>query len=439
MLGCSRKLSGLIRNEPFDPRMWIIPVAALSFMNCLGIEVYFLNIPYKRSFLANPAELLNISYLEFILKTHLVMLVDLLCYRRFPGVISDSFIGEEKERAYIGERQRLAANGGDWRQTAVIGVKEALAHIEDTYCDDDVLNDSVDLIVDGDSFFGEVDDSLSTQFVSPGCTKYLVPKCSVDLKPFVGQVFPSVHDAISFYTVYARICGFSIRLGPDKVKTGASSSKTKRRHMFSRCGCRAMISIKYNKSYLYEVKSFVEHHNHKLAGTVGKKFLKVNRSMTIAHQNFAFNASKVKIGPLKSFGLMKELLGGYDKVGATTVDFKNWNRDFRGIIIGNADIQIMLNKFKAMRESSNGDFYYEYDADNCGKLIKLFRVDSVGRRNYDVFGDVISVDATFNTNNIIWCLFHFVVLTIIESVFHLLLLRFQKKILRVINGFSKLL
>ncbi|KAK1378594.1 hypothetical protein POM88_025338 [Heracleum sosnowskyi] len=216
-------------------------------------------------------------------------------------------------------------------------------------------------------FFGKVDDSLSTQFVSPGCTKYWVPKCSVGLKSFVGQVFPSVPDAISFYTDYARTCGFSIRFGSEK-RFPNRFIQSKRFH----CNREGVCGKGADK-----VKSFVEHHNHKLAETVGKKFLKVNRSMTVAHQSFAFNTSKVKIGPLKSFGLMKELLGGYDKVGATAVDFKNWNRDFR---------------------ASNGDFYYEYDANNCGKLTKLFWADFVGRRNYDVFGDVISVDATFNTN-----------------------------------------
>ncbi|KAF1002409.1 endoribonuclease Dicer homolog 2-like isoform X2 [Apium graveolens] len=115
-LGCSRKLPGFTRNEPFDPKVWMIPgdqmedfreiklstatkifskgtrkikskvvadvvealigvflscggeVAALSFMNWLGIEVDFFNVPYKRSFPANPEKLINISYLESILK-----------------------------------------------------------------------------------------------------------------------------------------------------------------------------------------------------------------------------------------------------------------------------------------------------------------------------------------------------------------------------------
>lgn len=114
-LGCSRKLPGFIRNEPFDPKMWIVPgdyskaldeeslstttkvftkgrrkikskvvadvvealigaflsnggeVEALSFMDWLGIKVDFLNVPYVRNFPVQPEKLLNIKYLESVL------------------------------------------------------------------------------------------------------------------------------------------------------------------------------------------------------------------------------------------------------------------------------------------------------------------------------------------------------------------------------------
>nr|XP_017225094.1 PREDICTED: endoribonuclease Dicer homolog 2-like isoform X3 [Daucus carota subsp. sativus] len=133
-LGCRRKLQGLIRNEPFDPKMWIIPgdqmeafhevqlstttkvftkgirkikskvvadavealigvflscdgePAALSIMTWLGIEVDFFNIPYKRSFSAHPEELINISYLESILNysfTDASLLVEALTHGSF--------------------------------------------------------------------------------------------------------------------------------------------------------------------------------------------------------------------------------------------------------------------------------------------------------------------------------------------------------------------
>nr|XP_017245299.1 PREDICTED: protein FAR1-RELATED SEQUENCE 5-like [Daucus carota subsp. sativus] len=167
--------------------------------------------------------------------------------------------------------------------------------------------------------------------------------------------------------------------------------------MFTRCGCPAMIVVKHTKGSIYEITSFIEQHNHRFASADGKKFLKANRSMTVAHQNFAFDCSKVRIGPARAFGLMKEFVGGYDQIGATVVDFKNWNRDLKNII-GNADAQVILNKFQSLKDSSNGRFYYEHDVDESGKLTKLFWADCVGRRNYDVFGDVISVDATFSTD-----------------------------------------
>ncbi|KAK2975024.1 hypothetical protein RJ640_001234 [Escallonia rubra] len=117
-LGCDRKIPGFIRNEPFEPEMWIIPgdpsvhyaleeellstttkaysrgrrkvkgkavadvvealigaflssggeVAALSFMDWLGIKVDFLNIAYQRQFPVHPEKLLDIRYLESLLK-----------------------------------------------------------------------------------------------------------------------------------------------------------------------------------------------------------------------------------------------------------------------------------------------------------------------------------------------------------------------------------
>ncbi|XP_052184122.1 endoribonuclease Dicer homolog 2-like isoform X2 [Diospyros lotus] len=116
-LGCDRKLPGFIRNEPFDPKVWIIPgdrsgqytldeeflsgtrkifnrgmrkmkgktvadvvealigaflstggeYAALSFMDWLGMKVDFINIPYVRQFPVQPERHVNIKYLESLL------------------------------------------------------------------------------------------------------------------------------------------------------------------------------------------------------------------------------------------------------------------------------------------------------------------------------------------------------------------------------------
>ncbi|KAL8108914.1 hypothetical protein AgCh_025130 [Apium graveolens] len=43
-------------------------------------------------------------------------------------------------------------------------------------------------------------------------------------------------------------------------------------------------------------------------------------------------------------------------------------------------------------------FYCAYDVDSDGRLTKLFWVDSIGRRNFELYGDTISFHATFDTN-----------------------------------------
>ncbi|KAG8390725.1 hypothetical protein BUALT_Bualt01G0113300 [Buddleja alternifolia] len=115
-LGCDRKITGFIRNEPFDPKTWIIPgtncansmleeetpsskkvycggkrkikmktvadvtealigaflsaggeIAALSFMSWLGITVDFVSIPYTRNVAVNPELHVDIKCLESLL------------------------------------------------------------------------------------------------------------------------------------------------------------------------------------------------------------------------------------------------------------------------------------------------------------------------------------------------------------------------------------
>ncbi|KAL2526233.1 Endoribonuclease Dicer2 [Abeliophyllum distichum] len=115
-LGCDRKIPGFIRNEPFDPKTWIIPgdnsanhgleeellssrkvyvkgrrtlkskviadvvealigaflstggeLAALSFMAWLGIKVDFESVPYTRPFPVDPKAHINVRYLESLL------------------------------------------------------------------------------------------------------------------------------------------------------------------------------------------------------------------------------------------------------------------------------------------------------------------------------------------------------------------------------------
>ncbi|XP_074347175.1 protein FAR1-RELATED SEQUENCE 5-like [Apium graveolens] len=259
---------------------------------------------------------------------------------------------------------------------------------------------------------GEVDSGFS---VSPGGHKYYVPfSVEDDTKPFVNKVFESLESGIEFYKVYVNLCGFEVRRSAEKTddddtviskyllcnKSGFnennSKSVKKRRTKSSRCGCDAKMVLKFMPGKRYYVSNFVEVHNHPSVPKDCSHFLKSNHQMSTFSMNFVFDASKVNIGKSKSFRFMKELVGGYENVGATLKDFSNFDRDLKSYV-GPYDGQMLIEKFKVKKET-DPSFFYDYEVDSVGHITKLFWADSTSIRNYELYGDAVSFDPTFNTN-----------------------------------------
>ncbi|XP_031096905.1 protein FAR1-RELATED SEQUENCE 5-like [Ipomoea triloba] len=238
------------------------------------------------------------------------------------------------------------------------------------------------------------------------------------------MTFSTLDAAVSFYKNYAKV-GFDIRSSSImKSKDGviltkyilcsregyrnvtasstlnideaSSSSTTKRRRVSNRTGCKARIVFKFIGSLGYVVKKFEERHNHYMSSILAKQFLKVNRNIEMGHQKFIANCALANIGPTKLFNLYKEIVGDFSNVGATNIDFKNFNRDIRAYIIG-ADGQMIVNNFFKKNEVCEA-FYFTYDIDEDENLWKLFWADPISRKNFGRFGDVVSFDATYQTN-----------------------------------------
>ena len=166
--------------------------------------------------------------------------------------------------------------------------------------------------------------------------------------------------------------------------------------MSGRCGCDAKLVLKFAPGQIYFIFRFVEAHNHPLVSEDCRQFLRGNRQMSTCSMNFVFDASKVNIGASKAFRLMKEMVGGYENVGATSRDYRNFDRDLKGFV-GEYDGEMVIEKFKVNQET-NPSFFYDYEVDDNGHLTKLFWADATARRNYELYGDAVSFDATFNTN-----------------------------------------
>ncbi|XP_031095150.1 protein FAR1-RELATED SEQUENCE 5-like [Ipomoea triloba] len=258
-----------------------------------------------------------------------------------------------------------------------------------------------------------VEGSACDMEISPGMTKYWRPICANSLKPHVGQQFDSLDSVFGFYKQYAGSVGFDCRQSTTRrgrdggivLKHVVCSregfkhshcSDAKRRRLTSRVGCKAKVVFKFIPKGCYSVHFFEERHTHSMCSSIAKQFLKVNRNLDVGHQIFVASCVRANIGPTRSYRLFKEIVGEYSNVGATSVDFQNFKRDLMAYIL-NGDAQLFIDTLFKRRELCEA-FGFEYDVDEANQLSRVFLADAVSRKNFSLFGDIVSFDATYRTN-----------------------------------------
>ncbi|XP_031096951.1 protein FAR1-RELATED SEQUENCE 5-like [Ipomoea triloba] len=166
--------------------------------------------------------------------------------------------------------------------------------------------------------------------------------------------------------------------------------------MTNRVGCKAKVVFKVILNGCYCVHFFEERHTHSMCSIIAKQFLKVNCNLDAGHQLFVASCVRANIGPTRSYRLFKEIVGEYSNVGATSVDFKNFKRDLMAYIL-NGDPQLFIDTLFKRRELCEA-FGFEYDVDEGDQLSRVFLADAVSRKNFSLFGDAVSFDATYRTN-----------------------------------------
>ncbi|CAA0827409.1 Unknown protein [Striga hermonthica] len=234
--------------------------------------------------------------------------------------------------------------------------------------------------------------------ITPGDTKYWIPQCDDALRPFKGQIFQRLDEAVVFYTTYASRVGFD--LGHSKLVKAVNKTVVwkylvcsregnkhhadtvraihpRRRRVSNRVGIIPGSCFESMDQTTTLFGFFEENHNHPMKPDECRARLKINRTMTAAHQTFFLNCIKANIGPIKSYKLYKEMVGGYSNIGTTKVEFRNFKRELMGYILG-ADTQLVIDKFYKHQEN-NPVFYFRYELDEHECLHRLFWVDTISR------------------------------------------------------------
>ncbi|XP_074315742.1 protein FAR1-RELATED SEQUENCE 5-like [Silene latifolia] len=205
--------------------------------------------------------------------------------------------------------------------------------------------------------------------------------------PYVGQQFDSIEEVVQFYKMYALACGF------DEVDE--SGDKQRRKTKVRRVGCKARVRLFMMKGLLV-IDRFHAGHSHEIVDVKDWEFQKLSRRLHKYHKGLIVCNSRLKIGATKTYKMCKEHVNGFQNIGASVTDFKNFHRDVK-CYINDRDGQLFRNRFKNMEETRD-DFFFDYEVGVDGSLIRSIWADGVSRRNYSIYGDAVSFDPTYSTN-----------------------------------------
>ncbi|XP_074291246.1 protein FAR1-RELATED SEQUENCE 5-like [Silene latifolia] len=236
--------------------------------------------------------------------------------------------------------------------------------------------------------------------------------------PYIGQDFLEIEEAVTFYKIYAIACGFDVRKYTTKRwRDGEIKSKLLvcnregfkykkeiersgrqdglRKHKVRRVGCKARIRLFLKNEGLF-IDRFHAGHNHELISARDREFQKLSCNLTDYHKMIILYNYRLKIGATKTYKMLKEHVNGFENIGASLNDFKNFHRNVK-CYIHERDGQLFIDHFKEMAVNKEG-FFFDYDVDSDGSLSRAIWADSAARRNYSAFGDCVSFNPTYTTN-----------------------------------------
>ncbi|KAK9075840.1 hypothetical protein SSX86_004169 [Deinandra increscens subsp. villosa] len=194
----------------------------------------------------------------------------------------------------------------------------------------------------------------------------------MSVKPEKGMIFTFLDEAEAFYYEYAKQSGFTVRKGSQYELGGIVKGK---HFLCSKEGNKPF--KKYDSSSVFgKGKKKVKHR---------KKY----STRTGCNGHIVYTSSNGR-----SYKVTK--YGGFEKVGVTVVECKNFKRDLN-CYIGEYDAEIVVRRMLNKKDLLT-DYSFEYTVDDEGKLTAMFWADGECKANYQAFGEIVSFDATFNTN-----------------------------------------
>ncbi|XP_050374816.1 protein FAR1-RELATED SEQUENCE 5-like [Argentina anserina] len=183
--------------------------------------------------------------------------------------------------------------------------------------------------------------------------------------------------------------------GPRLVKAKKTVGRDRK---YSRTNCKAFMAIKLlREKGKYQVTRFVTTHNHNLADIFEKHFLRSNRKVTMQDILEVEALGDANVNTSAAFNYLVQQAGGREFVGFMLKDLYNKLAELRITKTVFGDAEAAMNWLR-IRGSEEERFFCRYIRDSKKRLAGLFWRDTHSLLDYQLYGDVVVIDATYKTN-----------------------------------------
>ncbi|KAJ3669303.1 hypothetical protein LUZ60_011253 [Juncus effusus] len=234
--------------------------------------------------------------------------------------------------------------------------------------------------------------------------------------PKEGMIFHSEQEAYNFYNSYARKRGFSVRKGHlSRRKDGSIQNRhyvcsnegtrqnhpthiTKKPRPLERTNCISRIEFRVSKNNIWEIKKFIDDHNHPLASP-NKTFL------LRSHRKKSQNPKPIFTEDDFYYGVKPNELERESDEAATATRVSSFSGNIgtncltgmrlRDLEKGDSQFILDFLKKKQIEEPS---FFYAIQLDERERLTNCFWADSKSILDYSNFGDSICFETSYRFN-----------------------------------------
>ncbi|XP_057808414.1 protein FAR1-RELATED SEQUENCE 5-like [Salvia miltiorrhiza] len=185
---------------------------------------------------------------------------------------------------------------------------------------------------------------------------------------------------------------------PDNKASNGRLAAYKKQSYRSNCKARLRVG-RTDVDSPWVITLFEKEHNHELVHPSESYLLRSAREMTHSQKTLLMSMKSSGIGVSRSYRFLENEAGSRENIGFIRKDVYNElnSNNAKMAKVPNYDANKLLEYFTE-KGLSDPSFYWKVKVTDDGKLQNLFFRDSRCLTDYQHFGDVIFVDATYKTN-----------------------------------------